>query len=178
MVKNLPAMRETWDQEDPLENGMATHFPILAWGIPWAEEPDGLQCVGLQWVRHDWATNTAKLHVCSPFDLAILLLGIYPNNMVTKSFLFLLGHITLSMGESKYRLRLVGKVPARSLMSDCLQPHGQKPTRLLCLWNFPARILEPVAISISRASSSHRHWTCLLHWQADSLPLCYLGPVK
>ena len=48
MVKNLPAMRETWDQEDPLENGMATHSTILAWGIPWAEEPDGLQYMGLQ----------------------------------------------------------------------------------------------------------------------------------
>ena len=41
-VKNLPAMRETWvqslGQEDPLEKGMATHFSILAWSIPWTEE--------------------------------------------------------------------------------------------------------------------------------------------
>ena len=46
MVKNLPAMHETWvqslDWEDPLEEGMATHSSILAWGIPWTEEPDGL----------------------------------------------------------------------------------------------------------------------------------------
>ena len=44
---NLPAMQETWvsslDQEDPLEKGMATHSSILAWRIPWTEEPDGLQ---------------------------------------------------------------------------------------------------------------------------------------
>ena len=43
MVKNLPAMQETWlqflDQEDPLEKGMATHFSILAWKIPWTEDP-------------------------------------------------------------------------------------------------------------------------------------------
>ena len=43
MVKNLPAMEETWfqslGQEDPLENVMATHSSILAWKIPWAEEP-------------------------------------------------------------------------------------------------------------------------------------------
>ena len=43
VVKNLPAMQETWlqflDQEDPLEKGMATHFSILAWKIPWTEEP-------------------------------------------------------------------------------------------------------------------------------------------
>ena len=45
-VKNLPAARETWVQslgrEDPLEKGMATHSSILAWRIPWTEEPGGL----------------------------------------------------------------------------------------------------------------------------------------
>ena len=57
MVKNLPAMQETWVQslsrEDPLEEGMATHSRILAWRIPWTEEPGGLQSMGLQRVRHD-----------------------------------------------------------------------------------------------------------------------------
>ena len=56
MVKNLPAMRETWAQslgwEDPLEEGMATHSSILAWRIPWTEEPDGLQSMESQRVRH------------------------------------------------------------------------------------------------------------------------------
>ena len=55
-VKNLPAMWETWvlslGQEDPLEKGMATHYSILAWRIPWTEEPGGLQSMGLQRVRH------------------------------------------------------------------------------------------------------------------------------
>ena len=47
MVKNLPAMQETWVQfvggENPLEKGMDTHSSILAWRIPWTEEPGGLQ---------------------------------------------------------------------------------------------------------------------------------------
>ena len=51
MVKNLPAMQETQVQsvgwEDPLEKGMATHSSILAWAIPWTEEPGGLQSMGL-----------------------------------------------------------------------------------------------------------------------------------
>ena len=51
-VKNLPAVRETWvpslDREDPLEEGMATHSSILAWRIPWTEEPGGLQSMGSQ----------------------------------------------------------------------------------------------------------------------------------
>ena len=50
MVKNLPAMQETWvqslGQEDPLEKEMATHSSIRAWRIPWAEEPGGLQLWG------------------------------------------------------------------------------------------------------------------------------------
>ena len=61
MIKNLPAMQETrfWSlgQEDPLEKGMATHSSILAWRIPWTEEPGRLQSVGSKTVGHNWATN-------------------------------------------------------------------------------------------------------------------------
>ena len=56
MVKNLPAMWETWvrslDWEDPLEEGIATHSSILAWRIPWTEEPGRLQSLGLKRVGH------------------------------------------------------------------------------------------------------------------------------
>ena len=56
MVKNLPAMKETWVQflnwEDPLEKGLATHFSALAWTIPWTEEPSKLQSMGSQRVGH------------------------------------------------------------------------------------------------------------------------------
>ena len=57
MVKNLPAMQETqvrslgW--EDPLKKRMTTHSSILAWKIPWTEQPGGLQSMGLQTVGHD-----------------------------------------------------------------------------------------------------------------------------
>ena len=57
IVKNLPAVRETHvqslGQEDPLEEEMATHSSILAWKIPWTEEPGRLQSMGSQRVRHD-----------------------------------------------------------------------------------------------------------------------------
>ena len=57
MVKNLTAMQETQvrslGQEDPLEKGRATHFSILAWRIPWTEEPGRFQSMGLQRVGHD-----------------------------------------------------------------------------------------------------------------------------
>ena len=61
MVKNLPAILETWVQslgwEDPLKKEMATHSSILAWKIPWTEEPGELQSMGLQRVRLDLATK-------------------------------------------------------------------------------------------------------------------------
>ena len=57
MVKNLPAMQETWVQslgwEEPLEKEMATHSHILAWETSWAEEPGGLQSMGSQGVGHN-----------------------------------------------------------------------------------------------------------------------------
>ena len=56
-VKNLPATQETWvqslGQEDPLEKGIAIHSSILAWRIPWTEEPGELQSTGSQRVGHD-----------------------------------------------------------------------------------------------------------------------------
>ena len=57
MARKLPAMSETRVQslgwEDPLEKEMATHSSILAWEIPWTEDPGGLQSMGPQRVRHD-----------------------------------------------------------------------------------------------------------------------------
>ena len=57
LVKNLPAMQETWVQslgeEDPLEKGMATHSSVLAWRIPGTGEPDGLPSMGSHRVGHD-----------------------------------------------------------------------------------------------------------------------------
>ena len=64
MVKNLPAMQETWvrslGQEDPLGKGMAIHINILAWEISWTEEPGGLQSMGLQkgWTQFRDKTRT------------------------------------------------------------------------------------------------------------------------
>ena len=56
MVKNLPAMQETWVQflgwEDPPEKEMAAHSSILAWRVPWTKEPGGLQSMGLQRVGY------------------------------------------------------------------------------------------------------------------------------
>ena len=74
-VKNPPAMQVPQETkvpslggEDPLEEGMATHSRILAWRVPWTEEPDGLQSMGSQRVGHDW-TDWAdiahtKLYMC------------------------------------------------------------------------------------------------------------------
>ena len=71
MVKTLPAMQETQEtrvqslcQEDPLEEGMASHSSILAWRIPWTEEPSGLQSMGSPRVGHDRAHTQAPIFLC------------------------------------------------------------------------------------------------------------------
>ena len=70
-VKNLPAVQETQvrslDREDPLEKGVATHSSILAWRIPWTEEPGVLQSMGSQRVGYDWTVlKTIKMKVIRP----------------------------------------------------------------------------------------------------------------
>ena len=69
MVKRLPTMQETWDRslgwEDFLEKEMETHSSILAWKIPWMEEPGGLQSMGSQRVGHDWVTSLKSLPTLS-----------------------------------------------------------------------------------------------------------------
>ena len=60
-LKNSPVMQETWvrtlGRKDPLEKEMTTHSSILAWEIPWTEEPGGLQLTGLPKVGHDLVTK-------------------------------------------------------------------------------------------------------------------------
>ena len=111
-VKNLPAVQETWVQslswEDPLEKGMTTHSSILAWRIPWTEEPGGLQSMGLQGQTrlsdfhfpHVQSTNSATL--------------LYPQNISRRWPL-------LTTSQGKPPSSPLHRLPANSLFST-LQP--------------------------------------------------------
>ena len=83
MAKNPPAMWENWAWslawEDPLEEGMATHSSILAWRIPWTEEPGGLPSMGSQRVGHDWVTkhSTFKVYSWKSFGIYVHLWNHY-----------------------------------------------------------------------------------------------------
>ena len=88
MVKSRPIKRETWvlslGQEAPLEKEMATHSSILAWRIPWTEEPGRLQSMGLQRVGHNWVTSlTCPL---SPWCLSTISSSIAPFSSCPQSF--------------------------------------------------------------------------------------------
>ena len=135
IVKNLPAMQEaqvrSLGQEYPLEDGMATHSDILAWRIPWTEEPGGVQSRGLQKVGHDWGLTLSlshlhiNLHISSQqyceSDIVIPILKmkklrltenvIWPSALPQVKMLFLF---------------------SRWVMSDSLRPHGRQHTRLPC----------------------------------------------
>ena len=68
VVKNLPAMQETWVwslvREDPLEKEIATHSSSLAFKMPWTEEPGRLQPTESQGIEHDWATSLHLQYSC------------------------------------------------------------------------------------------------------------------
>ena len=99
LVKNLPAMQETWVQslhwEDPLEKGRATHSSILAWRIPWT-----IQSMGSQRVGHDWATYVHMLSKRCISNLTQLLLGlvIIKSSYQRRTFIFLLTLLTFDKG--------------------------------------------------------------------------------
>ena len=80
MVKSLPTMQEiqvrSLGQEDPLEKEMATPSCILDWKIPWTEEPGGLQSIGSQRVRHDWATSLSLSNKKPIFFIRAILVGV------------------------------------------------------------------------------------------------------
>ena len=83
-VKRLPAMRETWVQSlgqgDPLEKGMATHSSILAWKIPWTEEPGRLQSMGSHRVGHDLVTKQQRMgHMDLPYKASV------PHRLIAKA---------------------------------------------------------------------------------------------
>ena len=71
-VENPPAIQKSQEmrvrslgQEDPLEEGMATHSSIVSWRISWTEEPGGLGSIGSHRVRHDWSTHAHRPHKCT-----------------------------------------------------------------------------------------------------------------
>ena len=94
VVKNPPAKQEThvWSlsQEDPLEKEMASHSSILAWKIPWTEEPGRLQSMGLQRVRHDWVTHFHFLFSSLSLFNEYIFSWTYPPYLLTLVPLFLL----------------------------------------------------------------------------------------
>ena len=144
-VNNPPAKKETWVQslgwEDSLENEIATHSSILAWRIPWIEDPCRLPSTGSQRVRHDWIISTFSFHTLIwdhfwvNYMLPILLMG----------RLFTVCQFSSVQSLSRVQLFATPWTVAHQASSV----HGI----------FQARILEWVAIYFSRESSQPKDWT-------------------
>ena len=139
MRNHLSAMQETrvrsLGQEGPLEMGMAIHSSILAWRIPWTEEPDRPPSTGSQRVIHDWThSHAAQGHIACNWSLCVSRVGVRE------------GFKARSNSTIPHRCKW-----SRSLVSDSLRPHGHGI--------FQARVLEWVAISFSRGSSRPRDRT-------------------
>ena len=133
-------MQETWvqslGQEDPLEKEMATHSSILAWEIPWTEEPGWLWSMGSQRVGHDWATAAAAKSLqscptlCDPIDAAH---QAPPSLGFSRQEHWSGLPFPSPMHESeKWKW-------SRSVVSDSKRTHGLQPTRVLRPWDFPGK---------------------------------------
>ena len=156
LVKNPPAKRETWIRslgwEDPLEEGMASHSSILAWRLPWAEEPGGLRSTGSQSV---WTTewlSTAEYSV-SPWRT----LPAPPLPVSSFALVCMLTQPCPTFWDP-----MDGSPPGSSV-------HGIFPgknTRVSC--HFLLQGTFPI-------QGSNPGLLCLLHWQAESLPLSHQG---
>ena len=89
MIKNLPAMQENpglIPKEDPLEKGMATHSSILAWRIPWTEEPGGLQSMGRKKLDMTEQLTLSLFHITKIKDNMIILIDT-ENHLINDSFM-------------------------------------------------------------------------------------------
>ena len=140
MVKCLPTTWETRDQslgwEDPLEKEMATHSSVLAWRIPWMEEPGRLWSMGSQRVGHDWATSLSL----SQHTRSDLITYCY----ITKYLLdySLIQHLLC------YELNTLGWKSVRPYFSDSLAPSAINdvtqwcPIDLMTVWSFHESLMS------------------------------------
>ena len=116
VAKNPPAMQEAWvwslGQEDLMKEEMSTHSSILAWEIPWTEEPGGLQSIGLQRVGYYWATNETTTQptftLRNAWEISPRILSIYRKHFDN----FFLRHCDIDkyFGEKNHTWVLTGRV--------------------------------------------------------------------
>ena len=132
-LKHLPAMQETWvwslGQEDPLEKEMATHSSVLAWRIPWMEEPGGLQSTGSQRVGHDWATSLHLIYgtrILNSLDPWQWVQGNTHIPLISRSIAGVNALMLRHMGSSRGSLSL-----------------SPSPFSFLSLFLFPTQLLKP-----------------------------------
>ena len=126
--------------------GMATHSSILAWKIPYTEEPGGLQSKGLQRVRHDWAQDTATQHSLPPLH--------WTSNIIPSSFFFFLS-------PSSFLIVSFQNTKTDGAHFPVLFPvHVLKKQRSFSLLHFqPSELADLDRLKI--------RWTCSLFWQMN-----------
>ena len=149
------AMQKTWvqflSQEDPLEKEMTPHSSILAWKIPWTEEPGRLESMGSQRVGHELVTEKQPL------------LRTNIINFFLKLFFFclwvlcMIWYLSNAMSNSPFTSQSESQSVSRSVMFESLWPYGLcSPPGSSVHGILQARTLEWVAISFSRGSSGPR----------------------
>ena len=188
-------------QEDPLEKEVATHSSILAWSIPWTEEPGGLQSMGSQRLKHDWSGHTHTKRHISQTPVPRLFLSFNSGVCFTGNVLKTeMRAVTFTSGKGMRGKAWYVAQPAQMLLLLMAIMCGQWLQSCLTLLNsmacsppgssvhgiLQATVLEWVAISFSWGSSRPRDWTCvscigrwiLYHWATKKAQVINIIPGK
>ena len=177
MVKNLPAMQETWvqslGQEDSLEKEMATHSSILAWRIPWTEESGGSIVLGSQWVGQNWATNTSLYWYLSTIYLNFLqkILSIllkkknsssclslwYSISLESAIFLLLYWFLPFDMGERNFSFHFF-----ESKWKTVRLGQNSLTNNVVCCWLLEGKRKLVIISSPYHTPINQLRWLCVL----------------
>ena len=178
-------------QEDPTEKEMATHSSILAWKIPWTEEPDGLQSMGSQRVRHDFApTHTLTFTLaflgrgkCAhAYILSPELSKIFETGEVVKSYFYLLnishrrflylysGNFYLGCGKGVSTVEMIFYEMKTNSPTHFLYPHCRMDSALRCIRHMA--VVAPLSVSAGNTKKSARKCLVIFDTMAERLKKC------
>ena len=190
MVKNLPAMWETWvqslSQEDPLEKAIVTHSCILSWRIPWTEEPGRLQSMGSQRVRHNWATNThPQRNFCKwnsrEGEVAVFLSCSFQRRRCLSQYLSLqlsLFSVCLSLSHSFSLFPFLSCIVSALLLKSSFLRSKVKVKSLSCVQLFATPWTVAYKVPPSMEFSRQEHWSGLPFPSPGHLPDPGVEPVS
>ena len=159
-TEEMPVRSLGW--EDPLEKGMATHCGILAWRIPWTEEPGGLQSIGLQRIGHDWSDLAYTHKFLDKYEVCNRSQGAAHPATKRSIFLHYRPRHELHLGLFQQEMHFSTEKGVQSIWHFwCIWPTGEVPSNFTLKWAGCIEFLPEASpkYSTEPVLSGKRQWT-------------------